>query len=280
MSDKWSLYINEWGQIFEKYLEKNINLLEIGIQNGGSLEIWSKYFSNAKKIVGCDIDKNCECLIYKDKRIKIIIGDANSDACESLILQQAKSFDIIIDDGSHVSSDVIRSFARYFPYLKDNGLYIIEDLHTSYWKDFEGGLYDPNSAMSFFKRITDILNFEHWRNDRTREYLLDAFERKLLIKFDERQLAKIHSIQFINSLCIIKKLPSEKNLLGKRKVVGTEECVASGMLEFDNSQIVDFPAIPNNDESDEIFELISTRDNLLRLNDKEVQTIQGLTAQA
>jgi hypothetical protein len=63
MSDKWTLYINEWDRIFTPYRDLPINLFEIGIQNGGSLEIWAKYFTNAKSIIGCDIDEKCRELL-------------------------------------------------------------------------------------------------------------------------------------------------------------------------------------------------------------------------
>jgi cephalosporin hydroxylase len=77
-SDKWSLYINEWDRIFSPYRHQPINIFEIGIQNGGSLEIWATYFSNAKKIVGCDIDEKCKELVFDDPRITVYVGDANS----------------------------------------------------------------------------------------------------------------------------------------------------------------------------------------------------------
>ena len=41
VSDKWSLYLREYDRIFGPYRSSKIAMLEIGIQNGGSLEIWS-----------------------------------------------------------------------------------------------------------------------------------------------------------------------------------------------------------------------------------------------
>jgi cephalosporin hydroxylase len=155
VSDKWSAYLTEYDRIFQEYREKPVKLLEIGVQNGGSLEAWSRYFPNALKIVGCDIDPKCASLGYEDPRIAVVIGDANSDDAQAAILEHAPALDIIIDDGSHRSSDVIKSFARYFPYLTNGGVYAVEDLHCSYWKEFQGGLYDPFSSVTFFKRLAD-----------------------------------------------------------------------------------------------------------------------------
>jgi hypothetical protein len=168
MSDKWTLYINEWDRIFTPYRDLPINLFEIGIQNGGSLEIWAKYFTNAKSIIGCDIDEKCRELLFTDPRIAFYVGDANTNEIQEKVLESAPKFDIIIDDGSHRSSDVIRSFCRYYPYLEYDGIYVVEDLHTSYWEDFEGSIFSPESSMSFLKHIADIVNHEHWRNNQAR----------------------------------------------------------------------------------------------------------------
>src|SRR5689334_21567988 len=137
LCDKWSLYLTEFDRLFASYRNRPIRLLEIGVQNGGSLEIWDKYFPSVVKIIGCDIDQRCAELRYRSARIAVVIGNANSDECEGKILQYAPNFDIIIDDGSHQSSDIVRSFARYFPHLKDDGTYVAEDLHCSYWDNFE-----------------------------------------------------------------------------------------------------------------------------------------------
>ena len=183
LSDKWSLYLDEWDRIFTPYRYRRINLLEIGVQNGGSLEVWSRYFQKAARIIGCDIDKKCGDLRYDDDRIAIIVGDANSDECAGRILQQASKFGIIIDDASHKSSDIVRSFARYFPYIMDGGIYVVEDLHTSYWESYEGGLHNPFSAMAFFKRLSDLVNYEHWRNNKSRVSILTEFMANFGVEF-------------------------------------------------------------------------------------------------
>ena len=94
-----------------------VRLLEIGVQNGGSLDIWSQFFPNAEAIVGCDINPDCERLTYDDPRISVIVGDANDPQTQQRILQLSGQFDIVVDDGSHQSSDIVKTFALYFPLL-------------------------------------------------------------------------------------------------------------------------------------------------------------------
>lgn len=140
-SDKWSLYLEKYEEIFKPYRTKRLNLLEIGVQNGGSLEIWAKYFTNAVKIIGCDIDKTCSSLRYNSGKIQIVIGDATDKNTIYAISDICQKFNIIIDDGSHNSNDIIKSFVNYFRNVANNGIYVVEDLHCSYWKEYGGGGY-------------------------------------------------------------------------------------------------------------------------------------------
>jgi len=228
VSDKWSIYLTEYDRIFEKYRDKPLRILEIGVQNGGSLEVWAKYFLNAKVIVGCDIDEKCAQLKFDDIRIKIVVGNANSNRVEKLISEFSDKFDIIIDDGSHTSSDIIKSFARYFPYLTEGGIYIAEDLHCSYWQEFEGGLYFPHSSLGFFKTLTDIINHEHWGIEKTRTDILKGISKEFSTNFDESTLKKIHSLEFFNSVCVVHKEIPNRNTLGNRLIGGIKEDIISG----------------------------------------------------
>lgn len=102
--------------------------------------------------------------------------------------------------------------------MKYGGVYIIEDLHCSYWQEFHGGLHHPNSSISFFKALIDIINHEHWGIKKSiAEYIYDL---NFNFKIDNHILDEIHSIEFINSLCVITKQEKSNNLLGKRHIVG------------------------------------------------------------
>jgi cephalosporin hydroxylase len=240
VSDKWSLYLTEYDRLFAPYRDRPIRILEIGTQNGGSLELWSKYFAKAKKVVGCDINQDCARLRYDDPRISVVIGNANVERTRKQILRACDSFDIIIDDGSHQSSDVICSFAKYFPHLNDGGLYVVEDLHCSYWKEFAGGLFNPASSIGFFKLLVDVVHREHWGIDKARSELLHKFEERYGVNFLEGALRKVHSLEFANSLCFIRKQDDQTNLLGPRIVAGRADVISplrasNGMscLQFD-----------------------------------------------
>ena len=238
VTDKWSHYLSTYDRLFSAYRDKPVQLLEVGVQNGGSLEIWLKYFSQAKKIVGIDINPACSSLQFNDPRVTILVGDANSDVAEKQIALHAQQLDIVIDDGSHRSSDIIKTFARYFPKVSNGGVFVVEDLHCSYWKEFEGGLHEPYSSMSFFKLLADVVNHEHWGIEKKRSELIQGIADQYKAVFNENSLSQIHSVEFMNSVCVIRKLKSSANFLGKRVITGTDASISNQMFKTIDQYLV------------------------------------------
>lgn len=245
VSDKWALYLREYDRLFAPYREQTISMLEIGIQNGGSLEIWSEYFPNAQKFVGCDINPDCAKLTYADPRISVIVGDATTPETRAQVLALSASFDLIMEDGSHTSSDIVKAFARYFPALKTGGMFVAEDLHCSYWQEYEGGIYHPYSSITFFKHLADMVNHEHWGVEKSRAELIDGFKKVLNVDFDETVLAEISSIEFLNSICVVRKKENTDNVLGLRVVAGADAEVMPVILSLANSNSSPLPQVEN-----------------------------------
>ena len=201
-SDKWEHYFDIYDHLLGKFYESKVNYLEIGVQNGGSLEIAKKIFSHDSFIMGLDIDPNCKHLEGKIAN-KIIIGSQVDDTVLSKVSEFAP-FDIIIDDGSHIQSHMIVTFLKIFPLLSQNGVYIIEDTHTNYspehQESFLGiGLYD------YFKGLSERLNIDfinsHFRKER---YKLPRHERSLINQIPDI-VRDIFSIEFFDSVIAIKK---------------------------------------------------------------------------
>ena len=123
---------HKFTEIYERYFkqfkDKEINLLELGVKDGSSLNIWYDYFPNAK-IYGLDINDKS---MYNNERIECVVLDqSKKENLEDFARNSNISFDIIIDDGSHHISDQQITFGHLFPLLKNGGLYVVEDLHTS-----------------------------------------------------------------------------------------------------------------------------------------------------
>ena len=136
-------------------LERPLRILEIGVDRGGSIDLWRHYFGESAVIYGIDVNPHCASL---DVAGEIRIGSQTDQDFLRSVVAEMGGIDIVIDDGSHVSSHVIASLTALFPLLSEDGRYIIEDLHTSYWPEWGGGLRRRNTSIEFLKRLVDVLN--------------------------------------------------------------------------------------------------------------------------
>ncbi len=176
-------YYSAYDKHLVNYEGKDVRLLEIGIQGGGSLRMWKNCFPNSE-IVGIDIDPSCKELDVSDA--KVFIGDQT----DKEFLEQFRDFDIIIDDGGHTMHQQQTSFEVLFPLLKSGGLYVIEDLHTSFWREFADA---PISTTDYLYKLANGLNHAVANGSRLggRELLSNEY--------------KIESIHFHPSICFIYK---------------------------------------------------------------------------
>jgi len=162
-SDKWVHYLDIYDKHFSKFRNKSPTILEIGVQRGGSLEIWDRYFGEGCTIYGMDIDSNCINIpiILKKDNIKIIIGDQENEYFLKEIIKQVPKFDIILDDGGHKMKQQIVSFETLYEHMNPEGVYMCEDTHTSYWPEYGGGLRNSNSFIEYSKKFIDLLHSYH-----------------------------------------------------------------------------------------------------------------------
>jgi SAM-dependent methyltransferase len=221
VSHRWSSYLDVYEQTLGPIRSRQLRLLEIGVQNGGSLELWAQYFADAQVIIGCDIDERCGELRFADPRVKVLIGDITTRAVQDQVRATADSLDVIIDDGSHRSPDIINAFVSLYPLLTPGGIYVIEDLHCSYDATFGGGLFFQKSALGFFKRLIDIVNEDHWGLERPAlEHLQPLSDRPLPPAFLE-SLSTLASLEFYDSMCVVRRGDGRRPRIGDRIVVGS-----------------------------------------------------------
>ena len=120
---------HKYDLIYEKFFNSirydNINILEIGIFKGNSIQAWLDYFPNAT-IYGVDIFER-----VKPENIKILNHPRVKWAkCDSTISNVKEwkdiQFDIIIDDGLHTTEANLKTFNSFKNQLR--GSYYIEDV--------------------------------------------------------------------------------------------------------------------------------------------------------
>ena len=213
LADKWEQYLG----IYEAELSplvsagRPIRLLQIGVQNGGSLQLWAKYLPQGSQIIGIDIDGKCAELSF-DESVRVLIGDA----CDGKFIEEnltGASFDVIIDDGSHRAADVIKAFTLLFPKLAAAGKYFIEDLQASYRNAYGGGFRDPESSVEWLKRLVDAIHLDHIDE----KAALGPQERRLLKRLNEQ----IERLAFYDSLAVVEKYARKKRRRFARVLSGS-----------------------------------------------------------
>jgi hypothetical protein len=123
-------YGGTYQTIFNNFNENDkLNILEVGIQKGGSLCAWKEYFNNAS-IYGVDI---IDVMLdeYRNSEFNYFISDIKSDFSKEKLSNIG--FDIIIDDGSHDFNDILFLVNNYLSELNLNGYMIIEDCQHDGW---------------------------------------------------------------------------------------------------------------------------------------------------
>ena len=208
-TDKSSLFHNYCVK-YEKYLpfkrDQKIKILEIGVFNGSSINMWREYYPNCY-VVGIDIDSSCIKYEKIENNLFVEIGSQIDDIVLNKVIEKHGPFDLIIDDGSHMQSHMIFSFEKLFPELKKSGIYIVEDTCCSYWEEYEGGLNKSNTSIEYLKSLIEHVNFFGQRLKNHAWYLRREDYHMEQIKTDNPYKCRtdIESINFLNSTILVTK---------------------------------------------------------------------------
>ncbi|MFO1525268.1 MAG: hypothetical protein U1F16_04755 [Turneriella sp.] len=156
---KYQHYFDIYERHFQKYRNKKVVILEIGIFQGGSLQMWKKYFGNKAVIYGIDINPKCKA--FEEKNINIFIGSQSDRKFLRYVKRQIPKVDILIDDGGHFMKQQIITFEEMYDHVNEDGIYLAEDLHTSYWLRYGGGNRRMGTFIEYSKKLIDSLNAYH-----------------------------------------------------------------------------------------------------------------------
>jgi 23S rRNA U2552 (ribose-2'-O)-methylase RlmE/FtsJ len=100
-SNKWNHYHNIYERYLQRFIGKEFTLLEIGTGNGGSLQIWKKYFGPKVKIIGLDIDVRTK---FNEDQIKTYIGHQSDPIILEKILKENGYSTTVGDEGGFAPS--------------------------------------------------------------------------------------------------------------------------------------------------------------------------------
>jgi hypothetical protein len=186
---KWNHYFNIYDRHFSRFRNKEIVVLEIGVYQGGSLQMWKSYFGDKARIFGIDIDERCKDLTSEN--ISVIIGSQSDRDFLRKVRKEVPPIDILIDDGGHTMTQQRVTFEELFDHVKDDGVYLAEDLHTSYRLNYGGGYKRRGTFIEYSKNFIDYLNAYH------------SEQRSLKVNDFTRCVDSIH---YYDSVLVIEKM--------------------------------------------------------------------------
>lgn len=156
LATKWHHYLEVYDRHLSRYRGKPVRVLELGIYQGGSLQMWRRYFGPDAVIHGLDINGACKQI--EEPGITVHLGSQADVPLLRRIAEAMGGIDVVIDDAGHVSPEQILSFEALYPLMAADGVYIVEDVHASYWPELGGGLRARGAFMEYAKHLLDRLN--------------------------------------------------------------------------------------------------------------------------
>jgi len=212
LSSKWVKYFDVYEENFSKFKGKDITFVEIGVFNGGSLEIWKKYFGPNARIIGIDI--NPECKKFEKDNIEIFIGNQSSTNFWKSFFEKVGMVDVILDDGGHTNLAQIITTVECVKNINDGGVLLVEDTCCSYISRYNSS--KKYNFLNFSKKIVDDINSN---------INLEWMDLKKDFKFSLKKY--IYSTHFYESMVIFN--------INRKKTYLNEHCVNKGV----NHNIVD-----------------------------------------
>ena len=186
-------YLTKYDFYLEKYKDKSITLLELGVFKAASLRMWKDYFALGQ-IVGVDVDERCKQ--YSEERIDVLIGDLGKSEFVNFLTKLQPT--VIVDDASHKWSHQINAICTLFPSLSNGGIYILEDLTTSF---IEEGYNDSIiSAYEFCAAISECVTGDTPLCKSNHRYEISLYSQEI-----EKIAAEVEMISFIHGSCLLIK---------------------------------------------------------------------------
>lgn len=214
--NKWLHYFETYETYFEKYKNKEVVILEIGVYQGGSLKMWRHYFGDNAKIYAIDINPLCKQ--FEEENVEIFIGSQSDREFLKYIKSKIPKVDILIDDGGHSMNQQTITFEELYDHIKDEGVYLCEDLHTSYWNSYGGGYKRKGTFIEYSKNFIDYIH--GWYTE-SNELTITDFTQSTF------------AIHYYDSILVIEKRKKEKPI---SKMTGIAVIDEKEFL-YDNTQL-------------------------------------------
>ena len=128
-ASKWMHYL----EIYEKHLARfrgtDAVICEVGVNTGGSLAAYRKYFGEGVTLIGVDLF-NASFMQGNPTygRPRMFYGDQGSPAFWRWFKAQVPRLDVLIDDGGHTAHLQVTTLEEMLPHIAPGGVFLTEDI--------------------------------------------------------------------------------------------------------------------------------------------------------
>ena len=163
-------YFEVYHRHFERFRGRPVTVVEFGVRQGGSLQMWRGYFGRRSQIVGVDIDPRCKA--FEEPGIRVRIGDQEDRDFLRRCAESARSTLSSTMAATRWPSRSRRSrcSTRRWPRRRVPGRGRPHQLLA----ELRGGVERPGTFIEYAKRLIDQLNALHSREP---EFVVDEFTR-------------------------------------------------------------------------------------------------------
>lgn len=153
---KWRHYFDIYHRHLSKFIDGDVEVVEVGVYSGGSLRLWKRYFGAGCHVSGVDIHDACR--IYENESTTIYVGDQADREFWRRFREQVPIVDVFIDDGGHRPEEQMVTLEEMLPHLRPGGVYICEDIHGTgnRFATFAYSLADNLNALIGHPRRDDL----------------------------------------------------------------------------------------------------------------------------
>jgi hypothetical protein len=127
--------------------DRVVSMLNIGVENGGSLEVWGKVLPEGSRIVGMDNDPAC-----LELGLEVLLGDVTNKSQVTDLLR-GEWFDVVIDSTGTMS-------VHPWVFLRPGGVYIYEGFDTDMASRI---VEDLASATDSWLPIEEVIRVSVWQ---------------------------------------------------------------------------------------------------------------------
>lgn len=125
-----------------------VSLLDVGVENGGSLEVWRDVLPEGSEVLGLDIDPRCA-----DLGLPVVIADVRDHGSVAGALRGMR-FDLIVDSTGTMSPWT-------WPFLRAGGRLILEDYGTRPLLDLVEDVAENRPSWLPVEEIMRVTVFPH-----------------------------------------------------------------------------------------------------------------------